>query len=633
MECTIYSNTGFNGVNVADSASLLNDSATTVFTTEALDCIQSRFLSSITIKATAAELSNADYCVVDDFYYSISGFTMTSYDVAQISLVPDFITSFAAKYDGVSSLKFLDGVTERYHIPQNEDTFGTFTQADPLLSPAYPLQINVAGPFGDTTPTDTIDVVESAVDLAYLGDPLYNLVGTAYTAEYTTSGSESGSDETQTTGVVVPSVPYVTADQACTFTMGGYTTKTNGTALFLVSDAYVRRGIQRVRDLGIEDGIIAQYSLPSSLFTVTRVVDEASTAEDLHNVGRVATVTETTSTFDLSSNTSFNFEYTTVSNKRVLYGENNLYGLLSASGSRSEYKPEEISLTTVTAPQIIVHADGRYNGKPYYSYDRFHGLSKTSLNNFFLNSVPGMEWRNLPLRYVTKSGSTMDEYLHKSEITTEVNAYNANTNKTTSSMAGSILKAISSILGGTNEFTHRTSEQTLFGPVYSGSSGPTAATGAGWVMTGANLGLNIESSKNDWQNYIDEWRNTASKELANFGYSQTVVTPTIMFPFQTPSVRDYMGNGIIAYRYRPDGADLIRMDKLLTAYGYAITAQLDSSMLSSRTNFNYIKANGVSIGNDIPNWWKEGITDQFANGIRIWHVKPSATYITERNNP
>lgn len=593
MNCTVYTNTGFNAVNIPDSTTILNQSATTVFTTTALDCLQSRFLTSITISTTWENIKNADYCVVDDFYYFINGITMTSHDVARLSLVPDFITSI-----GVKNLSIVDGVTERYHIAKDADAFGLYNEADSLLAPINPLQLHIEGPVGDEPGGTFVHVVESTIDLASLGNM------TEYTGRTFTDTDNSSS-------VTVPSVPYATENQACTFTMGGYTTKTKGTAIFNLSSLATLNGLQIARDLGIENGVIAQYSLPTSLFTFTYSGTTGTAIDPL-----ITEITETSSSTVLEDS-QMAFEYTTgIKNIRALYGENNKYGLLSASGNSIEYNPEEIYVSTLTAPSIIYHADGRHNGRPYYSFSFLHGVAKSPINRFFLDAVDGMEWRNVPLTYVTKSGSVQDAYKFQSQRREAIATNQYNEQHYVYSGAQTLINGISNAVN----------RATMI------AKGAEATGAVGLVSSGFNTGLTFADQLADYERYRAVYAEETNRELYDFGYSQTVITPSVMFPYQTPSVRDYMGNGVIAYRYYLSDSDLIRIDKLLTAYGYRITTQLTADMFTTREHFNYIKANGVSISNSIPNWWKDGINAQFGNGVRIWHVKPDPSYITERDN-
>lgn len=611
MECTIYSNTGFNAVNIPDSVETLNTSATSIYTTTALDCLQSRFLTSITISTTWENIKDADYCRIDDFYYFINSIVMTSHDVARLSLVPDFITSAGAK-----NLNFIDGVTERVHIPKSEDTYGAYNEADPLLNPAQPLKVDVSSQLFDVYSTEAtesfeIHVVESSINLYVLGQ---FVTGNTLNAKTFTDANNSSS-------VTVPSVPYVTSAQACTFSLGGdsyATTSSTATALFNPDDETVQAGMQCARDLGIENAIIAQYTLKAQQFTYSFYGSGSMTDPATPIYKTISARTDLSS--ELSADTMKFIYSDSVKNLRALYGSNNKYGLLSASGDTAEYNPEDI-YNSETAPSVSAVADGRYQGRPYFSFRYFHGIDKTEKPLFFFfNCVSGMEWRNLPLMYVTKSGSIQDAYNFQSERR-ESNIENLQRN--IGYDASAARNFTNGIAGAIQNVTEMAKSDSIPGLVGSATSLGSGAVNS--VINGTEIAVNQQA-------YNAEYAEQTARELYNFGYSQSVVTPTILFPYQTPSIRDFLGNGVTVYRYYLSDTDLIRIDKLLTAYGYKYTKFIEPSDLTNRKHFNYVKVNGVSVSNNLPNWWKTGITDQFNNGVRVWHVKPSTTYITERDN-
>ena len=115
----------------------------------------------------------------------------------------------------------------------------------------------------------------------------------------------------------------------------------------------------------------------------------------------------------------------------------------------------------------------------------------------------------------------------------------------------------------------------------------------------------------------------------NFGFSQNVIVPQIMFPFQTDTLRDILKNGFVTFRYRPSDNDLQKQDKLLTMFGYRHTDIFKKEYLTNRTKFNYIKCFNLSISSSIPQWLKEGCLAQIEGGIRVWHVLPDEQHYND----
>lgn len=581
---TLYKNTGFNTINIPDSKTLLAQNAS--IQTTAFDLIQNKFLSSITCKISWTDAQQVDYANVDDFYYIVTGVTMTSADVAQFSLTPDFILSAG----GAGSLDILDGITERHHIPKGADSFGAYDEPDSLLSPAQPLELEFGNGlfmYGDALDSlDYYTVCESSIDLVAMGK---------LTSDYPARTFSDGENS-----VTVPRT-YAVQNFTTFKLQDGLQTQTSGTCLFDVSDSNVQRGMQMARDLGVEDAIIGQYALPKNMFNVT--------ATD----GFIEDITSTTVT---GTGVGMPYEYTTCRNERCLYGENNRYGLLTAAGNSYEANPEQLKFSGVTEPTIIYRGDGRENGKPYYNFGYYMGQSNNNMKAFFRNAVAGMEWRNVPLRFTTAAHSVQDTYNFNSQ---RDQARAARNNQVFQNAIGITEDAGNVALNAANTYT-----SAVLDPM--GIFGDNAMENAlnTW-QSGMTLASDIGQAIYNTKAYKLQRQN----EIYNFGVSQNVVEPTIKFPFQTPSIRDYMGNGVISYRYHYTPTDISRIDKILTAYGYHITEQLTTSMFNNRPHFNFVKASGVTVGGNLPTWWKNGISQQFGAGVRIWHVKPASSYYTQ----
>lgn len=587
LSVTLYKNTGFNTINIPDGKPLLAQNAS--ISTHAIDCMQNRFLSSISVKTTWESVKDVDYANVDDFYYFVTSVFMSSFDVATLTLSPDFITSAG----GPGQLSILDGITERHHIAKSADTFGLYDESDPLLSPAQPLELLFGdGLFVYGEALDSVDyytVCESSIDLCAMGK------ATTLEARTYTDGDNS---------VTVPRT-YAVTNYTDFVIEGALSTRTVGTCLFDTSDSNVQKGMQMARDLGVENAIIAQYALPKNMFNVS--------IEDGF-VKTISSINVTGASVDLP------YQYATVRNQRVLTGDCNRYGLLSAAGNSYECNPEQLYFTGVTQPNILYRGDGRENGRPYFNFSYYMGTSNNNMKTFFKNAISGMEWRNVPLTFVTPAHSVQDSYSFRSQSSRAENTnYYAGENyelgQTGRRVAG-IGAGIGGLLG-------------TAGSLITGNIGGALATAGGAAVGVLETGVAMQQAKNEEAERLANYQLERQQEIYNFGVSQSVVEPTIKFPFQTPSIRDYFGNGVISYRYRYSDTDVTRIDKILTAYGYHITEMLDASMFSNRPHFNFIKANGVSVGGNLPTWWKNGIAQQFGAGVRIWHVKPDPAYYTQ----
>lgn len=154
-----YFNTGFDIINIPNTPALLRSSATRREEYPVFDILQTRFLSSIKIKLTNANqytnsewaLEGLDYIeLVEDgstthqksvFYY-VSGYRLTSKDVAVLNIVQDSLLTAGVVTNGTISGNIF---YKRCTIPKSLDTFGTWDLDDELLCPMEPLQLVHSG--------------------------------------------------------------------------------------------------------------------------------------------------------------------------------------------------------------------------------------------------------------------------------------------------------------------------------------------------------------------------------------------------------------------------------------------------------------------------------------------------------
>lgn len=573
--CTIFSNTGFNPVNIPDSPALLNTYNGVSF--PAMEIVQERFLRSVNVAAAWDTVKNADYCKVGDFYYFVNGITMVSPGTAQLALVPDFITSAG----GVKAIQFLDGITKRHHVAKKDDTFGAYIEEDSYMSPSKPLQIVASGWKGGDDGNDETFMV-STLDLSEMGTDGYEKKGSTFT------------DPTSGETVTTPELDYSSQST-------NYTVEDGKRSAFLQGITTFRVGIDELtganvaRNLGVETAITAQYAIPAKYVSDT---PEGETGKRTSMKGVKGTI-----------ETTLPFEYAKVRNMRVLYGTLNKYGIITASGNKSDFNPEDIRGTDSTAKFQYI-TDVRPQGKPYFAPANYHGNTDIWGNN----PIGGEEWRDVPLVYTQKSGNVQDAYDFASERNIGAKQREANV----------LSPLVSGVEGGSSP---RSWFSGLRGTIGKGmmdlSKWMTGTDDPNASITG-RLGSFLNDT--DWAGAIYEMNR--NRELYDYGVSQTVVAPTVAFPYSDGTIRDYVGNNIYCYRYRLADSDVTKIDKILTMYGYADTAPLVPEFFTNRPQFNYVQATGVSIGGELPQWWKTGIAEQLGAGVRVWHIKPSVSAYT-----
>ena len=567
---TIFRSTGFNAVNIPDSEATLISAAVSYDTLPAIDTLQERFLSSIRVRAQWASVKDADYCKIGDWFYFVVGVRMLAGDVAELSLLPDFILSAG----GISSLVFLDGVTERVHVPSANDDFGAYTEDDPLMTPAEPLGIDIED-VGFTGSTYTI--IESAIDLEKTGD----ILNPAHEAITYTDAN---------TGDTVTVPTYESLDKYTNHQYGG----SHKTASYIVpsSGSAVetwQRGIDIARALGVESAIIGQYNVPVEFF-----------ASGLTPASGMVT---TLAARDVNTGTNILYIlYSTAKNARMNYGQFTKYGLLTAGGNRAEFNAEDIYDSNESAPVVRTKADLRKDGCPYHRFETYLG----DKSGFWRNCLAGAEWEQVPMVYTAKSGGALERMQFQAERDVAGAQYERSRNMT-------IAQGTANTIRGAMEQAGRLN---IIGAVG-------AAIGGG-VTTGVDV-------YNQYMSFKE------SEELAALKYATgRIVAPDIQFPYNTDIMRDALNNGFLVYRYHYSASDAARIDKLLTMYGYRYTKSLEASDFTNRAKFNFVRADGISVQGksniSLPRWWNDGIAAQIASGVRVWHVSPAISAYTDGSN-
>ena len=600
----LYYETGFNAVNIPDSPALLETMKHADF--PALDILQGEHLSYVNVKATRAQVKNADYMRLTDgtdtFYYIVEDFTMTSTDVAMLSIVMDYFTT----HGGVTGIKFLDGVVERHHVAVEDDKYGAYTEDDPMLVPSKELEFDEVSLFTDMVTEGTTKshiIIETTLDMK-------EIATNANAINYNTSGGDSVTVPlvNATTKVSAVNV-YVDANDPSVLTKEFITPKT---VYCDAGNENVISAIGRARSLGVEDGILNSYIVPDAA-----VVDYANGVDA---DGNVATITGA----HKFENTDLDFEYATVNNKRVLYGSLNSFMLVSpANGNSVTFKPEDIAYNSfgdiTTSPRVCMNTDPRPDGRPYFRFEYYKGNNY----DFFLNALKGMEWANAPLVYQRRSGEWQAKLQH--DATTGMLEREQNMANTANK-----IQATLGLIGAGKQVTNfagmekqQAFEQSMNTNYNIGSMG--FNIGMDFVTSGMQASL---AKRQTEMHFKDAFLQEA------VGYvSGKVVAPDLRFAM-SETLRDFRGNGCIVYRYRPQTSDIEKLDKVLTMYGYQDTNVLagHEEYMTNRRKFNYLKASGVSVAGNKPKWLRDGVAMQLSVGTRIWHVKPDASAYTDGSN-
>jgi len=645
---TLFLNTGFNAVNIPDSAATLNRTPTQ-YTVPALDIYQARELFQFVVRANYATVKNADYLYLvnsddntDFAYYSIQNVTMTSKDTAVLNVTMDYILTAG----GVDSLEFLDGICERHHVAVADDVFGAFDEDDPYISPAQQMLIeseipNFMGPQDSKTP---ITIIESTVDLYKMYKQYadnQNLEAIDYTSAdnvvtvptvYPSKGTNKTSYTKVTMGYGTQSTDeYNTQLPNASIYIDRFDLFDIPDQLPVVQDNWLPDALSYVRSLGIESCIIAQYSVPQ--FMLTGTVNEPESNALVRTYAGL--INELHGRFNhVQSGLPFEHVYThQVQNKRLFYGKNCEYNIVSvASGNSAKFLPEDIKENvSATAPMIAMRVDPRPDGAPYFRFEYFKG-DNINEDMFFINAVKGLTWQNVPLVFQGASGSLLNQYKFNAQQATlyENSNYDYMSGQLGNQQANmqGTLNMMSGVLSGIASGLTRDVGGMLGGAAVGGMLGG-AADAASAAINLEFTNAQYELTKQHQNNSYFIQRNS---ELQSLLIQNRVVAPSVNFPI-SESIRDFIGNTCLVYRTYYTENDVARLDKILTMYGYRHTVPITNALLTNRSKFNYIQARGVSIGNkNLPKWIRDGIATQFAAGTRIWHQLPDTSAYTDGTN-
>lgn len=643
MECIVkcYKNTGFNAVNLPDSPQTLNQATYQLYA--GFDLASIANLSEIKIRLSISNndvidsaVGNVDYCCITpatasanveaSYYYIVTGYTALTSDTAVLYLLPDYLTTLG----GVRSLDYLDGVTDRY-IPAI-DTLFEYVQDDELMAPAEPLELEVQ--WYNDYESGSKAFVESTIDLLQLGsqfDAQGNFTGAGMlftdssatvtsdrTVIYDSDGGITGTSITDKapTSVVMPYISGVSNPTEYHVFDGG-DCPAPATCLYDASSPNIKRALGAVRALAKESTIVSQTIYPES-------VDITET-----DTGVVTDVSATRQT--TSSDFAFD-KYDEKYKKRLCAGKYNAIGLITVSGEKIEVNPENI-YGDESNVSFISTCDPRPDGKPYYRFKNYMGNTYGKITDLMMGSVSGLQWQSAPLVYTAPSGSYMDRLNYRANAASAQVSYGAgqtelqnaqyyNDERHSYAVPNSVISSVASLVASIKN----------------------GGTPAGNLYSLYTDQSNYEESKRTNQNSQLknelEYNIARQKELANYAYSQAVVTPQVVVPFNANYLRDFAGNGVLLYRYNYSANDQKRIDRLLRLFGYKITKAIDRNMFNAHKYFDYVQAHGVSIANELTTIdgksmiynnraTREGAAAQLAAGARFWHVIPTVDGVTD----
>lgn len=636
-----YGKTGFNAVNVPDNETTLNNAASYKKEFPAIDVIQRYFQPKITVRAFEDDVIDIDYIkLVDDrnpnkfAFYSVTGYTMTSGDVAELNVVMDsFLTA-----GGVGSFTFLDGTTTRHHT--SSDDFGEFSEDDEMLIPKAVYVGHVGdclcndkeGTTGGTLIVSSMYDIASNVDMFVYSEMKYKSVGNAESGYvYSTYDGESekkknrtvinGSDRDSTdhTTFIFQNIEQGSQFKTSDWNPLKFFQYNNNSAS---ATTQLRKNLKRFIEGGRSDIVQDAYILPNGYSTGDNTANGYLQSMIAGSVMLPLVVDHT------HEGVSSVIEYTesSIHNKRVFYGKHFAFTFVSnTSGDRVTINPEMLKKDpNFGRPVIKVYYDTRPGGFPTFYFPTKYDSVDADVP---ASSIKGKPWASANILLTAANG--LVQQTESYDLLSQIN--DANTGiKFTTETYGTPAKGYTS---GTAQF-------------FKNLTGLNQGDFTNAIF-GGDLASAYDANRGDNQMYLDlataaaagntpaatlfEREAQARQEKLQYLHA-TIPQVQVVSRADSGNSEQAMGNGVILYRSFVSGADLRKFDKILTQFGYKVTEPIQTSFLDNRQNFNYIEAKGVSINCDkVPKSVRDDLASMFNTGIRIWHKKPSASDYTSAN--
>lgn len=359
----------------------------------------------------------------------------------------------------------------------------------------------------------------------------------------------------------------------------------------------------------------------------------------------------------------YDFKYANAKNNRVFTGKYNRYILMCpCSGAMTEANPEDLidpsarydnpgnpaipgttynsvyymktgssgggsgveRKETMLAPYIAVASDPRPTGRPYFNFIKRRG---GRFINFYDGAVPGMQWQKIPVKYTDMSGVIQSDISYKLNRAYKNDTQSASYLRSQHAAQQQDLRQVANMF----DISPNSSPVTI--------SQRAASFGIGTGIS--TIGDKINYMTGTGQYGLIEKARSKARHLEDSQYAVSTgwIEPEITF-LPSETLREATGNGVFYARYRLSDNDIHKFDKILTRYGYRDARPVDDTFMINRSKFNYLQVAGAVVKND-KSAGKEyatidgktryrasqamlnDISNMFAIGIRIWHVKPT----------
>lgn len=640
---TVYFNTGFNGVDIPASPSVLENAQHRLYTNVyyTREDIDKPYFD---VNDSYQNLKNVDYLAYNHgtettYYFAVP--TALSKGVTRLTCDLDALLTMG----GAANLNYSGGWQERGHITKAEDTMCSNTASEDWI-PSQPLEVAVQRTLGSKAGAGTLvvpdtDVVISSVDLSDLGD--------LQKGEWNIpviEGIPTGETDPVMYFPAIPAVTGGTTYKCYDYSISDYKDfSVPGSAAFYYSENTipVKVALKKLFSAG-QLQLQASYRIPGEY------LDQEGGANPTYVTGKPEMIEQVRGCRKDINADQFPFEYAVqdyaVKNKKC-YSTYREFVLCNLGSSDCCIKTVE-DLYNIEDPQVNPHvyiwADPSSTGKPYA---RFKYIRNNRVQ--YADAVKGLQWNNNQIMMQGASGSlwnSIDAAFNRSSLERQQGMANLNASYASQQASLGMQQAILSNQQQRLRGNLEIGREALGGLIGVASNDVAGAANSIGQMLGtiptnlinnkmADDMLNLQSKlayshfqqgQANADNTIAQIQQAINENKIGEIRNNTLVAPTLLFtPEQNLGMYGY--NYFVLYEVRKTVADLKSEDEYYQRFGYnGLHRPLTSSCFNARQYYSYVQAFNVNIKSSFGMRVRAKAISQLNQGVRVWKVLPDASY-------
>lgn len=647
VTCKIYFDTGFDSVNIPANTSTLERSARKIETYSPLDILDIWFQTIIKIKAKQGDMYSADYVEMADdsgarAFYSIISFNSIAADTIALNIVMDSYLTFFSGVPG--GYRFLSGSVVRTTAPFdiiNKNLLDRYQEVDPYFCISEHPSMKWKGAWfneknAENSDSDNLIFYCSSYDDKLNGDLVTSEI--APDIKYNTMAKISN----VSTHIRSPFESY---NYNQFYEYPGLTIY-HGNNILNVAKTLYGYGIDNVIDLSYSVPSVFIQGMEKSGQAVKTLYGKRDKTEILID----SPVLEEYGSY--RDDISFLFYKSFAS--LVLYSP--------ASGNKIEYPLSEIVMnrSADAGGGIITHVylnvDPSPTGCPFFTPDLITDpVRQAGGTGGLYGALKGATWQNAPLTLSGKGYSkdilSMTNALLTTDSYTAITKMNMLKNNNADLIANGITTVSGLLTGAAPSINYSSGYSDSYsGNRYFSRSGSKWKDYQGYSAQDAfsmsfnpvhAIGATVDGITNVAASaykqglaneYYSNIRNLErEKELTQFSIDHMGRSIDLKFPV-SDSMQNYTGNGVFIAVKKPTITDFNRFCEIVQKFGIKVPGYvpMDEKFLSRAAGsepYVYIQANGVEVAGNtsqpIPKNVKNGLSDLFATGVRIWYEKPT----------